>query len=463
MATLAEQVQDERMARIALSMIAEPNDPTTGYVLARHGGIETLPLIESDDEVPGLARADVLMWRERLAARITSGLLDQTERHGFGTLIPADKEWPAGLNDLGERAPYLLWTRGAASFLTTALSDRATITGSRGATSYGEQVAGELAMGLADDAPLVRVLDEAVRDGLIQINPAKNRAKRSLNRNAFRGQSAEQSSPRAHAIPDMKTLNRLASACGKVHQSYSDFVMLAALLAARSSEVSGLRAGDVDYGKNLVVIRRQVFPGKGGLVTKPTKSRKERRVPILEPLRPVLERLTNGKQPEDSLLVGPKGGYLTTATVRDATDWDSIVAKLGLPDLTRHGLRHTGATWMADAGIPLHVLQDILGHASMETTRGYLHPDDRHLASAAEQANAFFPPPGSASRPGSAAPQPGACDVRPRREWPRRRSGPLLVPLSTGKRVEAVRLSTGDHPPSPQGDQRGTTENDPRT
>jgi integrase len=239
-------------------------------------------------------------------------------------------------------------------------------------------------------APLVRVLDEAVRDGLITLNPAKNRAKRSLNRNAFRNQSVEQASPRAHAIPDMKTLNKLAKACGKVGQPYSDFVMLAALLAARSSEVSGLQVGDVRFDKNLVVISRQVFPGKGGLITKPTKSRKERRVPILEPLRPVLERLTAGKEPEDPLLVGPKGGYLTTATVRDATDWDSIVAKLGLPDLTRHGLRHTGATWMADAGVPLHVLQEILGHASMETTRGYLHPDDRHLASAAEQANAFL-------------------------------------------------------------------------
>lgn len=30
MARLTEQVQGERMARIALSMIAEPNDPTTG-------------------------------------------------------------------------------------------------------------------------------------------------------------------------------------------------------------------------------------------------------------------------------------------------------------------------------------------------------------------------------------------------------------------------------------------------
>lgn len=243
-------------------------------------------------------------------------------------------------------------------------------------------------------APLVRVLDEAVRDGLLTINPAKNRAKRSLNRNAFRTQSAEQASPRAHAIPDMKTLNKLAKACGKVDQSYSDFVMLAALLAARSSEVSGLQVGDIRFEKNLVVIARQIFPGKGGLVTKPTKSRKERRVPILEPLRPVLERLTEGKEPEAQLLVGPKGGVLTTATVRDATNWDKIVANLGLTDLTRHGLRHTGATWMADAGVPLHVLQEILGHASMETTRGYLHPDDRHLASAAEQANAFLSPSG---------------------------------------------------------------------
>jgi len=140
MATLAEQVQGERMARIALSMIAEPNDSTTGYVLTRHGGVETLRLFESDDEVPGLARADVLMWRERLAARVMPGLPDQVtqaERHGFGTLIPADKEWPAGLN------------------LTTALSDRATITGARAATSYGEQVAGELAAGLADEERVV--------------------------------------------------------------------------------------------------------------------------------------------------------------------------------------------------------------------------------------------------------------------------------------------------------------------
>ena len=63
MATLAEQMQGERMARVALSMFAEPNDAATGRVLAQVGEIETLRLIESDDPVPGLARADALMWR----------------------------------------------------------------------------------------------------------------------------------------------------------------------------------------------------------------------------------------------------------------------------------------------------------------------------------------------------------------------------------------------------------------
>ena len=34
--------------------------------------------------------------------------------------------------------------------------------------------------------------------------------------------------------------------------------------------------------------------------------------------------------------------------------------------------------------------QHIVGHKSIETTRGYLHPDTRHLTSAAVQANAFL-------------------------------------------------------------------------
>jgi integrase len=246
-------------------------------------------------------------------------------------------------------------------------------------------------------SPLVRVLDEALRDDVISANPARNRARRSLNKNAQQKAGAL----RAHAIPDLETLNELADACGLIDQSYHDHVMISALLAARGSEVSGLRVGDVDWKDRLVKIERQLFPGKGGLVTKPTKGRKTRRVPILQALEPVLERLTNGRDADGPLLRGPRDGVLTTASVRRATKWDTLVSNLGLPNLTRHGLRHTGATWLADSGIPLHVLQQILGHESIETTKLYLHPDTRHLADAARQANAFLagPSKGRSSRP----------------------------------------------------------------
>ncbi|WP_295778940.1 tyrosine-type recombinase/integrase [uncultured Microbacterium sp.] len=148
--------------------------------------------------------------------------------------------------------------------------------------------------------------------------------------------------------------------------------------------------GDINWDTNIVTIERQTYPGSGGLVTKQTKGRAARPVPILNALKPVLERPTAEREPGEGLLRGPRGGFLTTARVSDATKWDDLVTGLELPALTRHGLRHTSATWMADAGIPLHVLQRILEHKSIETTRGYLHPDTRHLASAAAQANAFL-------------------------------------------------------------------------
>lgn len=235
-------------------------------------------------------------------------------------------------------------------------------------------------------AALTRLLDEAVRDDLIKVNPARLRARRSWSR-TVQGSSE---SPRSHAIPDLDTLIRLVDAITGVHRSYGDHVTLCALLAARGSEVAGLDCGDVDLAAGVVHIRRQVYPGAGGLITKPTKGRRTRVVPILDPLRPVLERLTAGRGSTAALVRGPRGGVITTAALRRATHWDEMVGRFGLVGLRRHGLRHTGATWLADAGVPLHVLQDILGHQSLETTRGYLHTDYRHLTAAAAAANSYL-------------------------------------------------------------------------
>lgn len=159
MARLVEQVPDERQARMVLSMIAEPDDPVTGRVLNQVGGVETLRLIEDDQaEVPGMNRADAIAWRERLMAAITHdlpGRVAQLQGGRIGTLIPADAHWPAGLNELRDRTPYMLWTRGATSFLSGAVEDRVSIVGARAASPYGTTVAVELAAELANQERVI--------------------------------------------------------------------------------------------------------------------------------------------------------------------------------------------------------------------------------------------------------------------------------------------------------------------
>ena len=45
---------------------------------------------------------------------------------------------------------------------------------------------------------------------------------------------------------------------------------------------------------------------------------------------------------------------------------------------------------MADAGVPVHVLQRIAGHASLKTTQLYLHPDSSHIAAAGDSLTAYL-------------------------------------------------------------------------
>jgi integrase len=228
-------------------------------------------------------------------------------------------------------------------------------------------------------AGMTRVLDEAVRDDLIARNPVRDRAGRRYRTNL--------ELPHTKLIPGPDDVVRIAEACTEIHPSYADHVMLSAFLAARSSEVGGLLVGDVDWASKVVTIERQCFPGTGGLSIKPPKGRRARRVPIIELLEPMLRRLTTRRSRNLPLLRGPRGGVITTASLRDATDWDELVASLGLPGLRRHDLRHAGATWFANAGVPIHVVSDILGHASIETTRAYLHTDDTALQNAAARMN----------------------------------------------------------------------------
>jgi integrase len=60
------------------------------------------------------------------------------------------------------------------------------------------------------------------------------------------------------------------------------------------------------------------------------------------------------------------GGLSPSGYIYD--EWKKICAAAGVSYLTPHGLRHTHATWLLEAGVPLHVVAERLGHKDAMVT-----------------------------------------------------------------------------------------------
>lgn len=151
MPTLTALAKDERTARQLLAVIGSPGDISTGALLSRIGAVEAITLIERDTAVPGMDAVESAVWRDRMRPRAgVDYLAAQTlSSEDYRVLIPSDPDWPTGIADLGDRAPYALWARGRTNLLVNTLSRFVTVTGARAATAYGthitEGLAGELA------------------------------------------------------------------------------------------------------------------------------------------------------------------------------------------------------------------------------------------------------------------------------------------------------------------------------
>jgi len=61
------------------------------------------------------------------------------------------------------------------------------------------------------------------------------------------------------------------------------------------------------------------------------------------------------------------------------------IGRMAGVELTPHDLRHTCAKRMCDEGVPLTVVQKILGHSRLETTARYVKPGWDDLAAAVER------------------------------------------------------------------------------
>jgi integrase len=82
------------------------------------------------------------------------------------------------------------------------------------------------------------------------------------------------------------------------------------------------------------------------------------------------------------VLATPTGEPLQ-GTVVYKYHWRPTLKRLGLPRVRLHDCRHSAATLWLEAGLPLKLVQEFLGHASMAiTAEVYSHilPPDRRLA-----------------------------------------------------------------------------------
>jgi site-specific recombinase XerD len=135
----------------------------------------------------------------------------------------------------------------------------------------------------------------------------------------------------------------------------------------RVSELTGLDLGDVDLGRRTVTVW-----GKGS---------KQRQVPLSPPaaaaVRQWLElgrpQLTGPATPPGALFLNRRGRRLSP---RDAR---RIVEHRSRGPLHPHALRHSFATHLLDNGADLRVVQELLGHASLQTTQVYTHVSKERL------------------------------------------------------------------------------------
>lgn len=81
------------------------------------------------------------------------------------------------------------------------------------------------------------------------------------------------------------------------------------------------------------------------------------------------------------------GGWDGTAGSRGNGSFGSACKRAGLSGVTPHTLRHTCGTWMAQRGVPLHLIGGWLGHTDTRTTELYAHHHPDFMQDALKAAN----------------------------------------------------------------------------
>lgn len=160
--------------------------------------------------------------------------------------------------------------------------------------------------------------------------------------------------------------DRLVTAAAKVDPRAHAIVLLGGDAGLRRGEIIGLFQTDIDFARHQLVVQRSSYNGKLG----PTKSKKNRPVPMTKALEAALKALRHLRG--ERVLYRDDGSPLTPKKVRM---WmEQVERRAGLPVTGAvHILRHSFCSHLAMRGAPVRVIQELAGHRDLTTTLRYMH------------------------------------------------------------------------------------------
>ncbi len=211
------------------------------------------------------------------------------------------------------------------------------------------------------------------REGVLQANPAKLVSTPKLPK-------------RLPAHLSVDEIDRLMASPGRQDApSARDRAILELFYASgiRLSELVGLDAQQLDLRAGLIKVK-----GKGN---------KERIVPVgskaatalklyLDRRRELIPGQVLGSRVPQAVFLNRFGGRLSARSV--ARILLKYLERSGLgPKITPHGLRHSYATHLLEAGADLRAIQELLGHSRLSTTQRYTHLNLDHLMEVYDKAH----------------------------------------------------------------------------
>jgi integrase len=161
---------------------------------------------------------------------------------------------------------------------------------------------------------------------------------------------------------DAGQVKRLLNTAKETQPKLYALFVLAVTTGMRSGELLGLQWRDIDLEAGTLRVNRTIFNGK---VNTPKTAKSRRSIKLTK----IAARALNQHSRNGEWVFSTSAGTAISVHNVHNRSWKPLLKLAGLPQSTRfHDLRHTCATMLLCKGVHPKVVQELLGHSSIEIT-----------------------------------------------------------------------------------------------